>query len=198
MPEFEEWSKGEGESKENDAGQAPEKNQARYALKRGRIPQVRNFTENDEAAVVGASIVDVEHDAIGVRSQGKPVADVSPIKKSTEIVEESGHVTPDKRSRSHQKTIRHENEQKTKFHGGKVQSHQTHSREAFEKCPSPKSRSKLFRFWKKFLKLFGIKSKDFESSEDRVWNQKKRHTVKQTNNFRTPESKARKAIFQKK
>ncbi|MDR2628949.1 MAG: hypothetical protein LBC30_03105 [Puniceicoccales bacterium] len=195
MPEFEEWSRGEGESKENDVGQSPEKNQAHYALKRGRIPQVRNFTENDETAAVGASIVDVEHDAIGVRSHERPAVDVPPVKKSTEIVEESIHATSGRRSHSHQKTIRHENEQKSKFHEGKAQAH---SRETFEKHPSSKSRSKLSRFWKKFLKLFGIKSKDFEGSEDRVWNQKKRHIVKKTDNFRTQNTKARRAMFQKK
>ncbi|MDR0741966.1 MAG: hypothetical protein LBE98_00685 [Puniceicoccales bacterium] len=195
MPEFEEWSRGEGESKENDVGQASEKGQARYSLKRGRIPQVRNFTENDEVAAAGASIVDVEHDAIGVRSHGRPVTNIPPIKKSTEIVEESGHAMSNKRPHSHQKTIRHENEQKLKFHGGKAQ---THSRGAFEKCPLPKSEGKLSRFWKKFLKFFGIKSKNFESSEDRVLNQKKRHIVKKTNNFRTQNTRARRAIFQKK
>ncbi|MDR1528464.1 MAG: hypothetical protein LBS22_02660 [Puniceicoccales bacterium] len=187
MPEFEEWSRGEGESKENDVGQAPEKNQARYALKRGRIPQVRNLTENDEVVATGASIVDVEHDAIGVRSQGRPIADVSPIKKSTEIVEESGRTVSDKRFHSHQKTDRHGNE-KSKSHGGAI----------VKECPSSKSGSKLFKFWKKFLKLFGIKSKDFEDAEGRVLNQKRRHIVKKTSNFRTQDTKTRRAIFQKK
>jgi hypothetical protein len=181
MPEFEEWSKGEGESKGNDVGQASEKNQARYALKRGRIPQVKNFTENGEAAVT-ASIVDVEHDAIGFRSQGRPVSDVPPVKKSTEIVEEIGDATSDRRFHSHQKTIRREDEQKPKFHGGKIQNH---DRVTFEKHLSTKSEGKLSKFWKKILKFFGIKSKNFENVEGKVLNQKKRYTTKRTNNFRT-------------
>ncbi|MDR1233290.1 MAG: hypothetical protein LBJ75_03465 [Puniceicoccales bacterium] len=195
MPEFEEWSQGEGESREIDDGQAPEKNQARYALKRGRIPQVRNFAENDEAVAVGASIVDVEHDAIGVRSQGRPVVDVPPIKKSTEIVEEPNHIASDKRSHSHQKTIRQENEQKPRFHGEKTK---PHGRMMLEEHPSPKSEGKLLKFWKRFLKFFGIKSKDFEGKEGRALNQKKRHTVKKTNSFRTQDAKVRRAVFQKK
>ncbi|MDR2603562.1 MAG: hypothetical protein LBC11_03315 [Puniceicoccales bacterium] len=182
MPEFEEWSRGEGESKENDIGQVPEKNQARYALKRGRIPQVRNFTENGEAVPASASVVDVEHDAIGTRSQGRPISDIPPIKKSTEIVEELGHAASDKSPQPHQKKIRYENEQKSKFCGGKVQ---THDRVTFEKCPSTKSEGKLSKFWKKFLKFFGIKSKDPENAECKVLDQKKRHMTKRTNNFRT-------------
>ncbi|MDR0693016.1 MAG: hypothetical protein LBF49_00370 [Puniceicoccales bacterium] len=179
MPEFEEWSREEGESKENDVGQASEKNQARYALKRGRIPQVKNFTENGEAAVT-ASIIDVEHDAIGARSQGRPVSNVPPVKKSTEIVEEVGDATSsDRRSHSHQKTIRREHEQKSKFHGGKIQ---THDRVILEKHPPTKSEGKLAKFWKKFLKFFGIKSKTLENAEG---NQNKRHTAKRTSNFRT-------------
>ncbi|MDR2432348.1 MAG: hypothetical protein LBD34_01195 [Puniceicoccales bacterium] len=182
MPEFEEWSKGEGESKENDVGQASEKNQTRYALKRGRIPQVKNFTENGEAVPVTASIVDVEHDAIGARFQGRPISDVPPVKKSTEIVEESGHAASDKRPHIHQKRIRHEDEQKPKFHEEKTQAH---NRVTFEKHPLAKSGGKLSKFWKKFLKFFGIKSKDSENAEGKVLNQKKRHMTKKTNNFHT-------------
>jgi hypothetical protein len=164
MPEFEEWSKKEGESKENGIEQISEKGQVRYALKRGRIPQVRNFTENGEA--VAASIVDVEHDAIGARSRGGNVSDVSPIKKSTEIVEEA-HVFLDKRPNSHLKAIRRKDEQKSKSKGGKIP---TYSK-VVKKHPIRGFQRKLLGFWKKILKIFCIKSKDFKSSNDEVLSQ---------------------------
>ncbi|MDR1890881.1 MAG: hypothetical protein LBQ23_01695 [Puniceicoccales bacterium] len=171
MPEFEEWSeKKEAESKENSIEQTSERNQARYALKRGRIPQARSFGGNDEAVAVPANIVDVEYDAIGARSQGKSAPNVHPVKKSTEVVEEPEPTISGRQSHSYTKTVRHGNAQKPKFHGEKTQSY---SKIIPEKGPSTKCRHGLFKFWDKILKFFGIKSKDLENSKSEPLNHKK-------------------------
>jgi hypothetical protein len=60
--------------------------QVRYALKRGRLPQPKKITGEAENVAVPTDIVDVEHDAIGVRVEKGPSGR---IKKSTEVVGEN-------------------------------------------------------------------------------------------------------------
>ncbi|MDR2779246.1 MAG: hypothetical protein LBB16_03100 [Puniceicoccales bacterium] len=192
MPEFEEWSeKREAKSRENSVGQIPDKNQARYALKRGRIPQTRNFSESDEIA--SANVVDVEHDAIGSRSKDEPVPPVpreSPIKKSTEIIEKIDPAILGKPSHSHSEIVGNKHGPKSKF--------QSYDKIIPEQQPSAKCRYKLLEFWKKLLKFFGVKSKNCKDSNNKVVDHTKIRHGQRSKGFSHSQYQSRKNNFHKK
>ncbi|MDR1413570.1 MAG: hypothetical protein LBI56_01345 [Puniceicoccales bacterium] len=101
MPEFEEgFAEGveeetihendnviaEGEN--GDIADSARRNQARYALKRGRLPQLNRSSEAHNGHVPDVKIVDVARDAIGSRREGRESPRSAPVKKSTEVVQD--------------------------------------------------------------------------------------------------------------
>ncbi|MDR2737614.1 MAG: hypothetical protein LBB18_01585 [Puniceicoccales bacterium] len=100
MPEFEEgFVEGVGgvvldETTEvsNRDGEEIAKTQARYSLKRGRLPHAHGGTAPVDNSVAPANVVDVTRDAIGSRVDGGKVPRQQPVrqssvKKSTEIID---------------------------------------------------------------------------------------------------------------
>ncbi|MDR1401844.1 MAG: hypothetical protein LBI81_02720 [Puniceicoccales bacterium] len=103
MPEFEENFTASAESvtgedipfednvivkiENEDAASSARKNQARYALKRGRLPQLSRSAGVSNGHVPEVKAVDVTCDAIGFRAEQKNPPRNHAVKKSTELVE---------------------------------------------------------------------------------------------------------------
>jgi hypothetical protein len=94
MPEFEEGFVERAETVDSDeaAGESSSdvedvvKTQARYSLRRGRLPHVQSGASPAGNPVSPASVVDVTRDAIGSRVDGERTPQRRTTKKSTEIV----------------------------------------------------------------------------------------------------------------
>lgn len=218
MPEFEEDSKVEveevgdasdsgevvGAAVEYEEGEAPNgrgKSQARYSLKRGRLPQAKKADAHHGGEVVDVNALDVTHDAIGSRAERPEPVRGHAVKKSTEVV-----FTPDEKKstaprpnrsdarrdapKGDQRPPRHRTERPVshdeKYDGGN----------GAGSCAC--GRGKFCHFLGKLLAIFGIKSKRCKGPKVEVTGKKHNDSNFETKNAPRPKRRHGRHGFPKK
>jgi hypothetical protein len=135
------------------------KSQARYSLKRGRLPSVKNTATNGH--VPNVKPMDVTHDAIGTRAEKVETPCQSPVKKSTEVVTDSNVPVTKKKSRESDTTIAKDSGKFTQQKAEKCCAREKLQND--DDC-QPCKRSGVRRLFEKFLKVLGIKPKSGDNS----------------------------------
>ncbi|MDR1432924.1 MAG: hypothetical protein LBI61_01100 [Puniceicoccales bacterium] len=160
-----------------DSAEARGKGQVRYALKRGRLPQIKKSEIRRDADDVDVKAYDVAHDAIGSRAGRSEPAHGRAVKKSTEVVPLLGEKIPIGQKRGRGDAERDAPKADRKFQRRAPEQFASRGEKRGDEGCGCK-RGKFCSFLEKLLSIFGIKSKRCKGTQSEA-------TAKKRDDFRS-------------